>query len=569
MNKGIKYITLLLFTTIFINLTFCANLDSLIQLTETSDNVEHKIDAYNKLGWELRFTNNKKSREYLKESFNLLANHNYVRGRAQALNNYGCNVMLTSQFKEAEDSLTKSITLYKSLNLQEEAGKAITNIGTIYYYQGQIKVAIEHCQKAMEYFVDFPEKAAMTNVNMGVMFRALGNYDLAIKKQLLALDYFNSVQDTNKQITSLNNIGSLYIHFLQYDRAIDYFNKSLELSKKEPEGKASGYAGKGASFLKLKMYDDAFFNINIALNIYDSLGLKKEYANAKYNVGSILFAKKKYSDALATIRIAQADFNELGLEREKITAINMIGLIYFEQGENDSAMVYLQKAFDLQKGIDDPIIYQSTLRSLAKVYELKGDVFKANELHNLYNNSKDSIFSIIASEKVAETEAKFRLKEKEEELSTSKEINKTLSEKIKSYALWLIVLFCFSVFFTAIYFRKRKETVFIKHQKETILKKYSSLEDAYVNIYTMLEKMQQNNGAGTQEKELPEWLSQLSKRESEVLSCLAVGMSDQEISEKLFISLATVRTHCRRIYSKLLVKNRAEAANIAREYGLI
>jgi len=569
MNSIIKHITLLLFTALFSNTLFSANLDSLKQVAENSKNIKHKIDAYNKLGWELRFTDNTKSREYLNESFKLLSNHNYVRGRAQALNNYGCNIMLIGQFKEAEDSLRKSVALYKSLNLNEEIGKTITNIGTIYYYQGQIKEAIKHCERAMKYFEQFPEKAAMTNVNLGVMFRTVGNYDLAIKKQLLALDYFKSVNDTSKQTTALNNIGSLYMHFLQYDKSLDYFNKTLELSKKGTEGKASAYAGKGASFLKLKMYDDALYNLNKALPIYASLGLGKEYANAKYNVGSILFAKKQYDKALATIRIAQSDFIELGLEREKVAAINIIGLIYYEQGENDSATVYLQQALDLQQGIDDPIIYQSTLRSLAKLYELKGELLKANALHNLYNESKDSIFSVLAAEKVAEAEAKYRLKEKDKELSDSKEINQTLLEKIKSYIIWLVILFCSILFFVVIYYRKRKETIFIKNQKEEILKKYSSLEDAYANMYNALEKIQLTSRAGTQEKELPDWLSPLSKRELEVLSCLAVGMSDQEISKKLFISLATVRTHCRRIYSKLLVKNRSEAANVAREYNLI
>ena len=569
MKAFFKHTLPLLLIVFCCKISLSVNLDSLKQVTETTNNIEHKIDAFNKLGWELRFSDNTKSREYLEFSFKLLHSHNYPKGRAQALNNYGCNIMLMSKFKEAEDSLTKAVVIYKSLNLNEEAGKAITNIGNIYYYQGQIKEAIEHCEKAMEYFEMFPEKAAMTNVNMGVMFRTIGNYDLAIKKQLLALDYFKSVKDTSKQITSLNNIGSLYIHFLQYDKALNYFNESIELSHSEPEGKASAYAGKGASYLKLKMYDDALPNLNLALNIYDSLGLKKEYANANYNFGSILFAKKQYDKALATIRIAQSDFIELGLEREKVAAINIIGLIYYEQGENDSATVYLQQALDLQQGIDDPIIYQSTLRSLAKLYELKGELLKANALHNLYNESKDSIFSVLAAEKVAEAEAKYRLKEKDKELSDSKEINQTLSEKIKSYIIWLVILFCSILFFVVIYYRKRKETIFIKNQKEEILKKYSSLEDAYANMYNALEKIQLTSRAETQEKELPDWLSQLSKRELEVLSCLSVGMSDQEISEKLFISLATVRTHCRRIYSKLLVKNRSEAANVAREYGLI
>lgn len=89
-------------------------------------------------------------------------------------------------------------------------------------------------------------------------------------------------------------------------------------------------------------------------------------------------------------------------------------------------------------------------------------------------------------------------------------------------------------------------------------------------MYNALEQFQQKGvKESVNNKTLPEWISELSKRELEVLSCLAIGMTDQEISDKLFVSLATVRTHCRRIYSKLLVKNRSEAANFAREHGLI
>ncbi len=171
---------------------------------------------------------------------------------------------------------------------------------------------------------------------------------------------------------------------------------------------------------------------------------------------------------------------------------------------------------------------------------------------------------------MAESEAKYRLKEKEKELKASKLVNESLTDKLKGYSWLIVVLFCLMVFTLFIYLKKRKETVFIKTQKENILKKYSSLEDAYANMYNALEKIQQKGTIeSTDIKTLPEWVSELSKRELEVLSCLAIGMTDQEISDKLFVSLATVRTHCRRIYSKLLVKNRSEAANFAREHGLI
>ncbi|WP_316766385.1 response regulator transcription factor [Pedobacter frigiditerrae] len=52
---------------------------------------------------------------------------------------------------------------------------------------------------------------------------------------------------------------------------------------------------------------------------------------------------------------------------------------------------------------------------------------------------------------------------------------------------------------------------------------------------------------------------QLSPRENEVLLWLSKGFSYQEIGDKLFISIDTVRTHIRNTYEKLHVKNKKEA----------
>ncbi len=61
----------------------------------------------------------------------------------------------------------------------------------------------------------------------------------------------------------------------------------------------------------------------------------------------------------------------------------------------------------------------------------------------------------------------------------------------------------------------------------------------------------------------------LSERELEVLCLIAGGLSNQEIAQKLFISLNTVRTHTKNINSKLDVHSRTQAAARAKELGLI
>ena len=62
--------------------------------------------------------------------------------------------------------------------------------------------------------------------------------------------------------------------------------------------------------------------------------------------------------------------------------------------------------------------------------------------------------------------------------------------------------------------------------------------------------------------------SLLSSRELEVLGLIALGNSNQQIAEQLFISLHTVKTHARRIHSKLGVERRTQAVAMAKKLGL-
>jgi DNA-binding NarL/FixJ family response regulator len=61
----------------------------------------------------------------------------------------------------------------------------------------------------------------------------------------------------------------------------------------------------------------------------------------------------------------------------------------------------------------------------------------------------------------------------------------------------------------------------------------------------------------------------LSEREIEVLRLLMLGLSNQEIADRLFISAGTAKTHIHNLSGKLNVRNRTEAVMRARELGLV
>ena len=57
---------------------------------------------------------------------------------------------------------------------------------------------------------------------------------------------------------------------------------------------------------------------------------------------------------------------------------------------------------------------------------------------------------------------------------------------------------------------------------------------------------------------------EISKREKEVIQLISKGLSNQEISDSLYISLQTVKDHIHRIFVKTGVKNRVQLTNMIR-----
>jgi NarL family two-component system response regulator LiaR len=61
----------------------------------------------------------------------------------------------------------------------------------------------------------------------------------------------------------------------------------------------------------------------------------------------------------------------------------------------------------------------------------------------------------------------------------------------------------------------------------------------------------------------------ISKREHEVLELMSQGLSNQEIADKLFVSLNTVKTHSSSLFAKLGARRRTQAIQRAKELRLL
>jgi DNA-binding CsgD family transcriptional regulator len=61
----------------------------------------------------------------------------------------------------------------------------------------------------------------------------------------------------------------------------------------------------------------------------------------------------------------------------------------------------------------------------------------------------------------------------------------------------------------------------------------------------------------------------ISKREWEVLSLMSEGLSNQEIAERLYVSLNTIKSHSSNLFEKLEVKRRTQAIEKGKRLGIL
>ncbi|MCP5162842.1 MAG: hypothetical protein H6999_03975 [Hahellaceae bacterium] len=115
------------------------------------------------------------------------------------------------------------------------------------------------------------------------------------------------------------------------------------------------------------------------------------------------------------------------------------------------------------------------------------------------------------------------------------------------------LLRCFSEFAGVIrpYLERARQHLQTRHTATQILRHLDSLQQVQATDNTHSPK------------------DTLSEREREVLTLLSAGHNNQSLAATLSISLATVKTHLRNIYTKLDAKNRTQALSIARDIGLL
>lgn len=433
-----------------------------------------------------------------------------------------------------------------------------------------------------------PKFLSETYTILGKAYANKGDYDKAIEAFFNMLKLLEGINDKKGIAFSLNNIAIAYDLQKNYYKAMLYYSKSIEIKKQlnDSAGLATAYNNIAITYFNLKDIDKSIEYHKKALELNRSLNREEQSAKSLNNLGFAFYEKGNSSEAQKYLYEALAIRKQIGNKKDIATSQNNLALVWLQQKNTDSASIYNNLSLNLAKQINAMALIKDGFSARSQIERSKKNYNEAL----LYQDSvilyKDSLINEENITAIAEVEAKYEYEKMQRKISDQKLDIFIKDQTIRDYryqiVLWIlgVIVLAAILAITLISLQGyRKNKALILAQKMLIENQNANLKTLNNKIATELDKTK----LGLEEKnkmlqlfyeqqgqvDLPPELLNLSKREMEVLSCLALGWSDAEISESLFVSKATTKTHLRRIYSKLLVKGRAEAVAIAHKHKII
>ncbi len=487
-----------------------------------------------------------------------------------------------------KDKVEKFISLYKKSVKQREIRKDILDDALlisekILYFKG---VAICYNRKgitaryeqnygqsvmfhkrALTYFektTDTFYKSKCYN-SLGVTYRKLNLEKEAFENYLKALKLAKSLDDARGISIALNGIGNVFLNTEQYERALDYFKQALEIeiSQKNHRGQEYGYANIGEVYLALKKFDSAYSYFNKSYNLSLKFPRKESVAIKHTLFGKLYQEKKEYQKSILEYQKSLPDLKKYKNKRYLSKALINIGIDQSYLKEFSKSYKNISEGLTLAMEVKSKENISLGYDALVNYYSLNKDYKRALKAHKQAKIFHDSIVNLASQKSIISTQIAYETEEKDKEIHQLAIDKTTIATRAKSNFRRFIITAIVSLI--SIGFLLVSLYLYRKNSDLEIQQKNAELQNYMLKIDELKNQATSNT---VTDKDISQSFKNfnLSKREIEVLTYISNGLNNDEISEKMFVSKNTIKTHISHIYSKLDVKSRVQAIKKIRNH---
>lgn len=379
--------------------------------------------------------------KYLNRAVKLAGDLQLPREEGTLLIELGVHYWNQLDYKSALNMFRLSCGIFKQSKNEYDLVIATHNVGETYTKIGDYNNAISFLKLSLDFLTkvkgheqkEIDELCADINNSLGTAYRKCKSFALSMSTYFKALELLEK-HDLRMKICSTNlNIGKMFIDIGNFERALRYFNRSLEISiilndiplKSQTHALIAKLYRKNAKFSQaIPFYKDAlaYLGQNTSKLLYHRL-------RTIYQLALTYFDLKDYENVIITcseglLLFKEHEFNVL---QGKINYL--LGLTY------DSLENYTQAKENLQSALlvlapEDTVnsLKYKILKVIAAIYQKENDYPHAYESLVKANQYIDLLIQEKQDKALAELEAKYESQQKVREEIMLKKANQEVAE---------------------------------------------------------------------------------------------------------------------------------------------
>lgn len=383
MNKWLVYIVVLLCCTTTV--TAQQNIDSLLTALKTAKEDSNKVLLLLSIGEQYERFTPETSKQYYQQSLQLSQKIGYTTGEIKYASYYTAVLNMQGKFDSSLILNKKSLELAKQLKDELIIAKTTFNTANSFHMISKDDSALYYYMQALP------------------ILDKLGN------KRMLGIAY--------------SNIQNIYTNLTQYQKAIEYGRKGLEIFNREvndPLNQSYCLSNLGIVYSYLKKYDTAEVYFTRALKISQSIGDKYtesavllNLGDIHYNYGRLEASKKNYDKAYFIAK-------EMNLLETQTIALKGMAMYNLENKNYRSARQFADSALLIALTTDNRKQTLNLYNLLADISYASQDLKSAREFEDREDALKDSINADNLQEISTEFETKYETEKKESQIQLQK-----------------------------------------------------------------------------------------------------------------------------------------------------
>jgi tetratricopeptide (TPR) repeat protein len=446
-----------------------------------------------------------------------------------------------NSYDSAEMFLNKGLEALLLVNDSLCLAGAYISLGNMYLKKNEYSTAILNYKSALEFSSTSHEDGIYYTCysNLGIAYRNIYNYELSLKSLLLALNFAGN--DSPKAGSLYNSIGILYGTIKEYDKALDYLNKSaVYFEKKGNATKIAAIYQNIGNIMKIRNdFPGALYYFRLALKALEMTATSDAIIPVWLNLASLYNLNGNPDSALLSLNRVDSLIDPGSSSKNLAYSVFMKALAYKLKGDRSKSLSLLHKAAKISEEINFTEQLKEIENELFEFYKSAGDYKTALTHYINYISYKDSMAVDEFKQKAEEMVTKYEVEAKENEnkiLLHNQVINQQKISRQRSYNT-IISLISGLLLMTVVF------AFYLVSLRNHALKRSNDFNMAHVYIAEQEGKIKDQEKAIAEEKaRLLHTELELQRTKSE--KSVSVILKSSEISSRLLAEFTNLKKYC-------------------------